>query len=87
MDSISDYAQMFLTELYKRTTDPDLKYHDIYDIGRTCKFPDSFTDKIVTQLTQHEMVTYFGGSPQSTQIAITYRGRHFENMNYFKLVR
>jgi hypothetical protein len=86
MDSISDYAHMFLAELYKRTSTHDLKYHDIYDIGRTCKFPDSFTDKIVKELTQHEMGTHFGRSPQTTKIAITDHGRQFVNMNYFKLV-
>lgn len=87
MDSISDYAQMFLVELYKRTSVPDFMYHDIYDIGRTCKFPDSFTDKIVKELTQHKMIKYFGNSPQSTNIAIKDHGCESVTMDYFKLVR
>lgn len=87
MHNISDYAQMFLAELYKRTSGPDFMYHDIYDIGRTCKFPDSFTDRIVMELTQHKMITYFGNCPQSTNIAIKDHGRQFVNMNNFRLVR
>jgi hypothetical protein len=87
MLNMVDHAHTFLAALCKRSEEPQLRYQDKYDIGRSFPFDDSYTDELVRYLANKQLIEYFGNDPQSTKIAATDYGRRSVRRDYYDMVR